>query len=82
MALLDVYQDSRNSSRCRSCGKPIEWAVLVKSGKRMPFDAGVVVVRSQHELIGGRIIETVDTGITKSHFETCPDAAAWRQKRK
>lgn len=78
--LLDLYQDSRGRGRCRSCGAPVEWAELT-SGKRMPFDPEVVVLRTQGSLLGGeRIVETVDTTVTLSHFTTCPDASSWRRK--
>jgi hypothetical protein len=81
MALLDIYQDSRGPGNCRSCGARVEWAELVKSGKRMPFDAPIVTVRTQGDILGGgRVVETVDTGVTASHFETCPDAPDWRRR--
>jgi hypothetical protein len=79
MAILKLYRDSRNYGTCRSCGASIEWADLV-SGRRMPFDPPIVPVRTQGSLLDGdRIVEDVDTTITRSHFATCPDAKAWRR---
>lgn len=82
MAILPIYQDSKGQGQCRSCGAAITWAELAKSGKRMPFDGEIVVVRTEGDLLGGgRVIEHVDTSITASHFETCPNAAAHRKSR-
>ncbi len=47
----------------------------------MPFDGTIVATRSQGNPITGRVIEYVDTGVTPSHFETCPDAKTWRRPR-
>lgn len=76
MAPITVYQDSRTRGRCRSCGAPIEWARVVGTDKAIPLNVGGVVLRSQHSLIDGRVVELVDN----THFATCPDAAAWRRK--
>lgn len=81
MALLQIYQDSRGQGRCRSCGANVEWAELT-SGKRMPFDGEIVVVKTQGSLLGGeRIVEFVDTAVTPTHWETCTDPERWRKKR-
>lgn len=80
MALIDIYQDSRGKGRCRSCGADVEWAEVVKSGKRIPFDGEIVTVRTQGGILESRIVETVDTGVTSSHFETCPQAKDWRRR--
>jgi hypothetical protein len=80
MATLTIYQDSRGSGTCRSCGAPITWAELT-SGKRMPFDGELVTVRTQGSLLtSDRIVEVVDTDITPSHFQTCPQAQQWRRR--
>jgi hypothetical protein len=82
MALLAIYQDSRSFGTCRSCGARLEWAELVTSGKRHPFNPPIMPVRTQGALLEGeRVTEHVDTSITPSHFETCPDAKDWRKKR-
>lgn len=81
MPNLDIYQDSKGPGRCRSCGASITWAELT-SGRKMPFNGEIVVVRTQGDILGGgRVVETVDTSITSTHFETCPDAKDWRRTR-
>lgn len=79
---IAIYADSRGKDRCRSCGAPIEWAEVVASGKRMPFDRELVVVRTEGNPITGRVIEHVDTSISASHFATCPDAQDWRGRKR
>lgn len=79
MAEVAIYQDSKGKGICRSCGAPIEWAETTR-GKRMPFDSEIVAVRTQGSPIGGRVVEFVDTSVTPSHFQTCPDAKDWRRK--
>lgn len=77
---LTLYQDSRTAGRCRSCGAAIEWAELT-SGRRMPFNKIVPVVAQSPLFIGARVIEEVNTTTSPVHFETCPDAKAWRRNR-
>lgn len=79
MPILKIYQDSKGRGTCRSCGAAIEWAELT-SGKRHPFDAPIVVVRSQGSVLEGRVIEHIDTAVSASHFATCPDANDWRRR--
>ena len=81
MALLDIYQDSVGRGTCRSCGAAIVWAQLT-SGKRIPLEGTeLVVLRTQGDLLGGgRIVQTIDTSITPTHFERCPDAQDWRRR--
>lgn len=73
----EIYADTRGRTRCRSCEKPIEFAELVRGGKRMPFDAPIVALRTRHDG-GGRLVEEVDLGTT--HFATCPDALTFRRR--
>jgi hypothetical protein len=80
MGLLRIYADTRAPGICRSCGRPIEWAELM-SGARHPFDPPIRPIRSQSVLMGGRVVEEVDTTTSSTHFATCPDAAKWRKKR-
>jgi hypothetical protein len=80
MPTIDIYQDSRGAGRCRSCGAAVEWAENVKTGKRIPFDAPIVPVRTQGDVLGGLVVETVDTTVTTSHFATCPQANDWRRR--
>lgn len=78
MATLRIYQDSRGMGRCRSCDQPVEWAQFT-SGKRMPFDPPIIVTRTVE---GERIVEEVDSLVTKSHFATCPDSKTWRKAKR
>jgi len=78
MAIIAIYADTRGRGYCRSCKAPIEWAEVVISGRRMPFDPPIVAVRTSE--FDRRAVEEVDTTITKSHFATCPDSKAWRRR--
>lgn len=60
-----------NTGKCRSCGAAIIW-VLTPKGKRMPLDAEV---RAR-----GVTLEGIVTDVRSSHFETCPDADAYRRR--
>ena len=79
MPILKIYADSKGAGACRSCGAAITWAELT-SGKRHPFDGEIVAVRTQGNVLEGRVIEDVDTSITTSHFATCPQATDWRRR--
>lgn len=77
-------------SKCRSCGSEIEW-VKLKSGKNMPCDPEVL---EYGEMEDGDVLVTIDGHVQKvdkgqrfpslkgyvSHFSTCKDADAWRNK--
>ena len=83
MAILKIYKDSRGYGNCRSCGQEIEWAELVASGRKMPFDGPIVAVQTEGDATKGeRIVEHVDSTVTKSHFASCIDAGEWRKKRR
>jgi len=75
MPILTVYAEVRRLANCKSCGASIVWAELAKSHRRIPFDAPITIVRSSFGY------EDVDTAITKTHFETCPNAAQHRRKQ-
>ena len=79
--IISIFQDSRGLDSCRSCGAPIEWAETF-AGKRMPFDAPIVVVRTEGNPLRDRLLEYVDTDISKSHFATCPDRDQWRGRKR
>jgi hypothetical protein len=76
--ILKIYQDSKSRGTCRSCGAMIEWAELT-SGKRHPFDLPIVATRTQGSILDGRVIEEVDTAVSSTHFQTCPQARDWRR---
>lgn len=79
MAEVAIYADTKGKGRCRSCGAAVEWAETTQ-GKRIPFDGEVVAARSQGSPITGRVIEYVDTSVSPTHFQTCPDAGQWRKR--
>lgn len=81
MAWIEIWADTRGGGTCRSCGAPVEWAMLVKSSKKMPFDAPIVAVLTKHDPATHRVIETIDSAVTTSHFASCPDRDKWRKDR-
>jgi hypothetical protein len=82
MALIRIYQDTRGLGECRSCHAAIVWAEVVESGKKMPFDPPLHPVKTEGNPIhGDRIIETIDSSISRSHFASCPDAGKFRKRR-
>jgi len=83
MPILRIWADSKSAlTTCRSCGASITWAELT-SGKRHPFNGEIVAVRSQGSMLegAGRVMEEIDTTVSSSHFETCPDAVKWRRRK-
>jgi hypothetical protein len=71
----DIWADSRGGGICKGCGAPLTWAEIVKSGKRMPFEQGLVALRTRHE--AGRLIEEVD--LADNHWAKCPKQAMFRK---
>jgi hypothetical protein len=79
---------------CRSCGAAIRWLEIRPGGKSMPIDSephadgnvladlnagmGIVLSNASRAVV---LEETPDEPLYRSHFATCPDAAAWRSKR-
>jgi hypothetical protein len=74
---IEVWADTRGRGRCRACGARIEWAEIVKSAKKMPFDADLVALRTRHHAQTHRLIEEVD--LATNHWATCPRAADFRR---
>lgn len=81
MSLIDIYADSRGFGTCRSCGAKIEWARRVNGNKAMPWNGEIVAIRTKREEATNRVIETLDSSVTISHFATCPDAEKFRRRR-
>ena len=79
MPVIAIFQDSKSSGRCRSCGAPLTWATTVK-GKNMPFDGQIVVMRTEGDLLRDRLIDYVDTDVSAVHWQTCPHASDWRRR--
>jgi hypothetical protein len=71
------------TATCRSCGAPIEWAVMSDSGKRVPLDdalvedGGLSVVAALND--GTAAVAPDPHGKRRSHFATCPQAKSWRR---
>lgn len=78
-----IRTDSRQVGRCRSCGALIEWALIPKSGKLMPFNPPLVLlpIQALGTDVALRDYAEVDMSKTTSHFATCPQAEQWRQRR-
>lgn len=83
-------------SACRTCGAPIIWATVRKSGKRMPLDAtpdpdGNVALRADGtcEVWGATIRLSLDEAVIaergatwhRAHFAVCPNADRHRTRR-
>ena len=79
MPTSEYYADTHESGTCRSCEKPIEFAVNVRTGKRMPFNTPIVALKTRHEDATHRLIETVD--LAQSHFVDCPNRDQHRKPR-
>jgi hypothetical protein len=76
---IEIFADTRGKARCRLCDAPIEWAEIVKSGKKMCFDGEIVALTTRHEDATGRLIEAV--AFDTNHWATCPNADDFRRKR-
>jgi hypothetical protein len=76
---ITIYAHTRAHGACRSCGAAIEWAELT-TGRRMPFDRIVPLYEQSPLFIGGRVVLELDSESSPSHFQTCPDAKAWRRR--
>jgi hypothetical protein len=76
----EIWSDTRGFGPCRSCGARLEWAELVKGGKRMPFNSPIVALKTRHDPDTGRVIETVD--LSTNHFANCPQGKEWSRGRK
>lgn len=72
-ALTFVVDDGRGDlGKCSSCGRPVVWLVMKRTGKRNPCDPTLYTVSRGDQVIAkGRV----------SHFATCPNAAKHRKKR-
>ena len=79
--ILEIWADEIDRGHCRSCGEAISWVTIKKSGKKMPVNGEVVLTRTTTDQETWRPVGTLDTGMTPSHFATCPQSAEWRQKR-
>lgn len=69
---------------CRSCGEPILWAVT-STGSRIPIDFepvsdGNVQLNENGSCVMAGKGKALTGPLRKTHYATCPDAAAWRKR--
>jgi hypothetical protein len=81
------------AEKCKSCGAAIIWATT-QSGKLMPLDAapdpkGNLAVQRYDKAIPATLVvprsemtEVLGLPTHKSHFATCPNAAAHRKAKR
>lgn len=74
---IQIFADSRGRGICKGCGAPIEWAKLVASGKKMPFDVPIVEV-SGHQDLAGREVHVVS--LERNHWASCSARAQFKRK--
>lgn len=72
---VKLLAGSLGRSACRDCGALIEWRET-PAGKRMPLNADVVPVLTEHDT-SRRLIEIFDSSDT--HWATCPGAARFKR---
>lgn len=77
--LIEIFKDTRGLATCKGCGKPIEWAEIVASGKKMCFDGRIVALGGRTYQTNGRHIEFVD--LATNHWAVCPDRDKFRKKK-
>lgn len=77
---IELYADTRAPGRCRSCKAALQWATVVESGKKLPFDADRFAVISTRRDEAGRLIERADR--RTNHWATCPGATLFKGKGK
>ena len=76
---IDIYADTRGPAKCKGCGRAIEWATIVASGKKMCFDGAIVALSGYPHKVSGRRVESVD--LATNHWATCPAAALFKRKK-
>jgi hypothetical protein len=77
------------SNHCKSCRAEVVWALLAKSGAKIPLDAGVfpdgnIIIRDgKAHVLGPDALAALppNTPRFRSHFVTCPNAAQHRKER-
>lgn len=67
---IEIYADTRGPGTCRGCGAAMEWAEVVKSGKKMCFTGTIVALQTRHDERTHRLIEAV--AFDTNHWGTCP----------
>ena len=70
MALLQLWEDSFVEGRCPNCDDHVHSA-RVYSGKMMPFDNPLMVVRTETLISTTRVIAVVDGDASMCHLQSC-----------
>lgn len=89
--MSDALPPGLLTARCRSCGRPIHWAVSERWGTKMPIDVNPVPDGNVQLIMGAagallaRIASTprnLPPGALRytSHFATCEHAAQWKKR--
>ena len=71
MALLQLWEDSFVEGRCPNCDDHVHSARSVRSGKMMPFDNPLIVVRTETLISTTRAIAVVDGDASMCHVQSC-----------
>ena len=71
MSLLQLWEDSFVEGQCPNCDDHVHSARSVLSGKMMPFDNPLKVVRTETLTSTTRAIAVVDGDASMSHLRTC-----------
>ncbi len=71
MALLQLWEDSFVEGRCPNCDDHMHSARSVRSGKMMPFDNPLTVVRTETLTSTTRAIAVVDGDASMCHLRSC-----------
>ena len=79
MKTIEIYSDTRGKATCRGCGAPIEWATIVGSLKKMPFDGEIVALSIRYEDATRRLVEVV--ALDTNHWATCSQAGSFKRGR-
>ena len=77
---IQIYADSKGRAQCSAseCRAAIEWATIVGSGKKMPFDAPIVALSTHHDPGTRRLVEVVD--LDTNHWQSCPASQQFKRK--
>jgi len=75
---IAIWADTRGRGICRGCGAAIEWAEIVASGKRMPFDVPIVEVSGHVDLDTGRDVHVVD--LERNHWASCSKREQFKRR--
>jgi hypothetical protein len=79
-----IFEPEPKTSNCRSCGKPIVWAITTQ-GKTAPLVADYARNETKTIKLRTRAGVTIEVNIISvperdSHFVDCPQRNQWRKK--